>query len=247
MTDSNVAKEVQRPVVRSIAVAASVLFASLVSLSGPVVAQERHERFEHREERRDDHRFERRGWAFAPRFGLRYEITPGVWSPYYVWWWSGGRVVLRSVPTVTIVRYPTGYYELSGDGINIPYQWVWVSAVPVATPPPPPVVPGAVAGAPPVASAPAPPVASVPSAAVGPPPPPPPAAPAADSTAPPPPSAAPPPPSAPRPPGGAAPSSSATTSSAEVAQWYFCQSANGYYPNVPSCPEPWIKVPARAN
>jgi hypothetical protein len=239
MTDANVAKEVQRPVVRSIAVAASVLFASLVSLSGPVVAQERHERFEHREERRDDHRFERRGWAFAPRFGWRYEITPGVWSPYYVWWWSGGRVVLRSVPTVTIVRYPTGYYELSGDGINIPYQWVWVSAVPVATPPPPPVVPGAVAGAPPVAS--------VPSAAVGPPPPPPPAAPAADSTAPPPPSAAPPPPSAPRPPGGAAPSSSATTSSAEVAQWYFCQSANGYYPNVPSCPEPWIKVPARAN
>jgi len=172
------------------------------------------------------HRFERRGWAFAPRFGWRYEITPGVWSPYYVWWWSGGRVVLRPVPTVTIVRYPTGYYELSGDGINVPYQWVWVSGVPVA-PPPPPVVSGAVPGAPPVATAPAPPLASAPSAAVGSPPPPPPAAPAADSTAPPPPSAAPPPPSAPPPPVSAAPSSSPTTSSAEVAQWYFCQSANG--------------------
>lgn len=242
MTGANVAKEVQRPVVRSIAVAASVLFASLVSLPGLIVAQERHERFERHEERRDDHRFERRGWAFAPRVGWRYEISPGVWSPYYVWWWSGGHVVLRPVPSVTIVRYPTGYYELAGDGFNVPYHWVWISAVPVAVPPPPPSGPGAVPGAPPVASLPAPPVASAPSSAVGSPPPPPPAAPAADSTAPPPPSAAPPPPSAL--PASAAPSSSAT--SAEVPQWYFCQSANGYYPNVQSCPEPWIKVPARS-
>ncbi len=27
--------------------------------------------------------------------------------------------------------------------------------------------------------------------------------------------------------------------------WYFCQSANGYYPSVASCPEPWIKVAPR--
>jgi len=26
--------------------------------------------------------------------------------------------------------------------------------------------------------------------------------------------------------------------------WYYCQSAGAYYPNVPSCPEPWIPVPA---
>jgi hypothetical protein len=195
------------PVARSFVVAASILLASLVNLPTLTVAQERHERFERREERRDDRRFERRGWAFAPRFGWRYEITPGFWSPYYVWWWSGGQVVLRPVPTATIVRYPTGYYEVAGDGFNVPYHWVWVSAVPVAVPPPPP---------------------------------PPPAAPAADS-------AAPPPPSAPPPPVSAAPSSSApTTSSGEVAQWYFCPSANGYYPNVPTCPEAWVKVPARA-
>jgi hypothetical protein len=25
--------------------------------------------------------------------------------------------------------------------------------------------------------------------------------------------------------------------------WYYCESAEGYYPKVPSCPEPWIKVP----
>lgn len=28
------------------------------------------------------------------------------------------------------------------------------------------------------------------------------------------------------------------------AYWYYCPSAGAYYPNVPSCPEPWIAVPA---
>jgi hypothetical protein len=27
--------------------------------------------------------------------------------------------------------------------------------------------------------------------------------------------------------------------------WYYCQSAQAYYPNTPSCPEAWIKVPPR--
>ena len=34
--------------------------------------------------------------------------------------------------------------------------------------------------------------------------------------------------------------------SAPPAYWYYCSSAQAYYPNVPSCPEAWIKVPARA-
>jgi hypothetical protein len=25
--------------------------------------------------------------------------------------------------------------------------------------------------------------------------------------------------------------------------WYYCPSAGGYYPSVPSCPEPWVPVP----
>jgi hypothetical protein len=29
------------------------------------------------------------------------------------------------------------------------------------------------------------------------------------------------------------------------AYWYYCQSAKAYYPNVPSCPEAWIKVAPR--
>ena len=28
------------------------------------------------------------------------------------------------------------------------------------------------------------------------------------------------------------------------AYWYYCQSAQAYYPYVSSCPEPWIPVPA---
>lgn len=27
--------------------------------------------------------------------------------------------------------------------------------------------------------------------------------------------------------------------------WYYCSSANAYYPNVQTCPEAWVKVPAR--
>jgi hypothetical protein len=27
--------------------------------------------------------------------------------------------------------------------------------------------------------------------------------------------------------------------------WYYCPSAGGYYPTVPSCPEPWVPVPPR--
>jgi hypothetical protein len=27
--------------------------------------------------------------------------------------------------------------------------------------------------------------------------------------------------------------------------WYYCASAGAYYPTVPACPEPWVKVPPR--
>ena len=203
-------------------------------------AQERHERFERHEER-----FERREapWRFAPRFGWRYEIRPGFWSPYYVWWWTGGQVILRPAPTVTIVRYPTGYYELQGDGFSVPYHWVWVPAVVVAPPPPPPAVsPGPPpAPSPPAASAP--PAPAAPSAAAAPPPPPPaPAAPSADV-------APPPPPPAPAPPVPAAPSASSAPAAAPpaTAYWYYCPDAKAYYPSVSTCPEAWVKVPARTN
>ena len=55
-----------------------------------------------------------------------------------MWWVIDGRPHLRPYPTARIIRYPTGYYELIGDGFTVPYYWVWRPTVVVATPPPPP-------------------------------------------------------------------------------------------------------------
>lgn len=90
--------------------------------SGPTAtwAQERRE---DRYERREEHH-----WGFAPRYGWRFEVRPGVWSPYHVWWWVDNRVVFLPAPTATIVQYPTGSYQLRGNGITVPYHWVWVPA-----------------------------------------------------------------------------------------------------------------------
>jgi hypothetical protein len=46
-------------------------------------------------------------------------------------------------------------------------------------------------------------------------------------------------PSAPPPP------PSAAQAPAPESCWYYCASAKGYYPSVPTCPEAWIKVPSR--
>jgi hypothetical protein len=34
-------------------------------------------------------------------------------------------------------------------------------------------------------------------------------------------------------------------SAPEPSYWYYCQSAGAYYPDVPSCAEPWVPVPAQ--
>jgi hypothetical protein len=36
-----------------------------------------------------------------------------------------------------VVEFPTGRYELRGDGLSTPYTWVWIPNPPVAPPPPP--------------------------------------------------------------------------------------------------------------
>ena len=33
--------------------------------------------------------------------------------------------------------------------------------------------------------------------------------------------------------------------SAPPGDWYYCQSAGGYYPQIQNCPEPWVRVPPR--
>ena len=46
------------------------------------------------------------------------------------------------------------------------------------------------------------------------------------------------------PPAPAAPAPQPPVTSQE-SYWYYCASANAYYPDAPTCPEPWIKVPPR--
>ncbi len=46
-------------------------------------------------------------------------------------------VVRPAPPPPTVVQYPHGRYELRGDGVSMPYQWVWIPN----PPPPPPVAP----------------------------------------------------------------------------------------------------------
>jgi Domain of unknown function (DUF4124) len=47
-------------------------------------------------------------------------------------------------PLPRVVEFPTGRYELRGDGVYSPYTWVWIPYPPVAPlPPPPPSAPPA--------------------------------------------------------------------------------------------------------
>ena len=80
-------------------------------------------------------------WRFERDRGWRFEQRPGIWSPFLVWWRIDGRPYLRPTPVARIVRYPTGYYQLVGDGITAPFYWVWHPTVVVAAPPPVPLPP----------------------------------------------------------------------------------------------------------
>jgi len=40
----------------------------------------------------------------------------------------------QSPPAPTVVEFPTGRYELRGDGVNTPYSWVWMPNAPTAPP-----------------------------------------------------------------------------------------------------------------
>src|SRR2546428_13029657 len=50
--------------------------------------------------------------------------------------WARPGVGARAPPYPTVVQYPHGRYELRGDGIQMPYQWVWIPNPPLPPPPP---------------------------------------------------------------------------------------------------------------
>ena len=123
---------------------------SAVSVVSPAWSQERRfERGREFERRRElDRHSPAAVWHFNRGYGWRFVAGPGAWSPYYVWWWTGGQVVMRPVPTVRVVTYPNGRYVLMGDGVTAPYYWVWQPTVMVGGPPPPPFVPAPPLGVP---------------------------------------------------------------------------------------------------
>jgi uncharacterized protein DUF4124 len=67
-----------------------------------------------------------------------YDDPPPAYSPP-----ARGTVSLAPPPP-NVIQYPTGRYELRGDGMNTPYTWVWIPNLP----PPPPAGPSADTSAP---------------------------------------------------------------------------------------------------
>jgi hypothetical protein len=125
------------------------------ALPSPAAAEPRHH---HRERRGSD------GSRHHHRPGLRHRhhvVRPFVtfYSPpsvvYYTYYtpppvYYAPPVVYQAPPVYyaapampRVVEYPTGRYELRGDGVTTPYEWVWIPNPPPA--PPPPVEPPAVA------------------------------------------------------------------------------------------------------
>jgi len=49
--------------------------------------------------------------------------------------------VVVTSPNPRVVNYPSGRYELYGDGMSTPYYWVWIPAgATLPAPPPPPAI-----------------------------------------------------------------------------------------------------------
>jgi len=88
------------------------------------------------------------GYGPAPAYGA----TP--YGPT-----MGGTLALApaSPPMPSVIQYPTGRWELRGDGLTIPYRWVWIPNPPPAPPSAPPPGGEPVAPAPPASSRPEPP------------------------------------------------------------------------------------------
>lgn len=65
-----------------------------------------------------------------------YYPSSGVYNPRV----AGTVSLAPPPPTPSVIEYPTGRYELRGDGVATPYTWVWIPNPP---PRPPPAAPSA--------------------------------------------------------------------------------------------------------
>ncbi len=79
-----------------------------------------------------------RAYAYPARPAVVYTSAPVVVAPY-------PSVMAVPQAQVSIQRAscsPSGCYYLQGDGIYVPYRWVWVPSQPMTLPPPPLAPPG---------------------------------------------------------------------------------------------------------
>ncbi len=65
--------------------------------------------------------------------------SPGVYGPGV--YGPTSAVGALSVAMPRVVEYPGGRYELRGDGISVPYVWVWIPNAPLGPPPTPAATP----------------------------------------------------------------------------------------------------------
>ena len=64
--------------------------------------------------------------------GARTTVLPAASPP------TTTTVVVTSPAGQRVVNYPSGRYELYGDGVQTPYYWVWIPAGSTLPAPPPP-------------------------------------------------------------------------------------------------------------
>ena len=80
--------------------------------------------------------------GYAPGYAVDGYADPSLYAgPQYVA--APAPTVAAAPPVPTVVEHETGRYELRGDGLTVPYRWVWVPNPPaappeVAAPPSPP-------------------------------------------------------------------------------------------------------------
>lgn len=71
------------------------------------------------------------GYAYAPPVSY---APPSSYGPNV-----GGAIAMApSPPPPSVVEFPTGRYELRGDGMSVPYTWVWIPNPPSSPPSAPP-------------------------------------------------------------------------------------------------------------